>query len=179
LKVDHDSRQTIVTAQPLEKSLYPMTRLDSVDATMAWGRSLADTLSAGDVVALVGNLGAGKTHAAKGIVAGLGSALEVSSPTFTLVHEYPGSRLTAFHFDFYRLTSAPEVINIGWDDYLDANGVVIVEWADKFPELLPASSRWFRFKILPDGARCVEEAEGPGANHSIFAPPIDGDELDD
>jgi tRNA threonylcarbamoyladenosine biosynthesis protein TsaE len=140
-----------------------MTRLDNVDATMAWGRALGDTLSAGDVVALVGTLGAGKTHAAKGIVAGLGSVMEVSSPTFTLVHEYPGPRLTAFHFDFHRLTSAPEVINIGWDDYLDAAGVVIVEWADKFPQLLPASSRWFRFGILPDGSRSVEEVEREGS----------------
>jgi tRNA threonylcarbamoyladenosine biosynthesis protein TsaE len=164
LKLDHGILQTIVFAQRLEKPFYSMTRLDSVDDTMAWGRALAGTLSAGDVVALVGNLGAGKTHAAKGIVAGLGSAMEVSSPTFTLVHEYPGSRLTAFHFDFYRLTSAPEVINIGWDDYLDADGVVIVEWADKFPELLPASSRWFRFEILPDGSRSVEEVEREDSN---------------
>jgi tRNA threonylcarbamoyladenosine biosynthesis protein TsaE len=156
-----------------------MTRLDNVDATIAWGRTLADTLSAGDVVALVGTLGAGKTHAAKGIVAGLGSALEVSSPTFTLVHEYPGPRLAAFHFDFYRLTSAPEVINIGWDDYLDAGGVVIVEWADKFPELLPPSTRWFRFQILPDGARSVEELEASSVNPSDSTLPPHGDELDD
>jgi tRNA threonylcarbamoyladenosine biosynthesis protein TsaE len=158
-----------------------MTRLDNVDATIAWGRTLADTLSAGDVVALVGTLGAGKTHAAKGIVAGLGSSMEVSSPTFTLVHEYPGPRLTAFHFDFYRLTSAQEVINIGWDDYVDADGVVIVEWADKFPELLPANARWFRFEILPDGARSVEETEREelAASGSNLEPPPHRDELDD
>ena len=144
-----------------------MTRLENVDATMTWGRALAGTLAAGDVVALVGTLGAGKTRAAKGIVAGLGSAMEVSSPTFTLVHEYPGPRLTAFHFDFYRLTSASEVINIGWDDYLDAGGVVVVEWADKFPELLPATSRWFHFKILPDGTRSVEEVEREDSNPNL------------
>jgi len=156
-----------------------MTRLDNVDTTMAWGHALAGTLAAGDVVALVGTLGSGKTHATKGIVAGLGSAIEVSSPTFTLVHEYPAPRLTAFHFDFYRLTSAQEVINIGWDDYLDADGVVIVEWADKFPELLPASSRWFRFNILPDGSRCVEEVEGSSANGSNSRPSTHADELED
>lgn len=135
-----------------------MTRLATVDDTVAWGRALAGALRAGDVVALTGTLGAGKTHATKGIVAGLGSAAEVSSPTFTLVHEYAGPRLPAFHFDFYRLDTPQEVLNIGWDDYLDAGGVVIVEWADKFPDLLPAASRWFRFEILPDGARGVEEA---------------------
>lgn len=133
-----------------------MTRLSNVEETLAWGRTLAGTLRAGDVVALVGNLGAGKTHAAKGIVSGLGCTAEVSSPTFTLVHEYTGGRLTAFHFDFYRLDAAQEVLNIGWDDYLDAGGVVIVEWADKFPALLPEGTSWFRFTILPDGARGVE-----------------------
>lgn len=135
-----------------------MMRLATVDETVAWGRALAPGLHAGDVVALVGDLGTGKTHATKGIVQGLGSPAEVSSPTFTLVHEYGGPGLPAYHFDFYRLDAAEEVINIGWDDYLDAGGVVIVEWADKFPELLPANARWFRFTMLPDGARSVEEA---------------------
>ncbi len=133
------------------------TRLQQVEDTVAWGRRLAAQLAAGDVVALVGNLGAGKTHATKGIVAGLGSTAEVSSPTFTLVHEYTGGRLTAFHFDFYRLESAQEVLNIAWDDYLDGGGVVIVEWADRFPELLPDNTRWYHFDILPDGARQVEQ----------------------
>jgi tRNA threonylcarbamoyladenosine biosynthesis protein TsaE len=133
------------------------TRLAEVGDTVDWGRALASTLHAGDVVALVGNLGAGKTHATKGIVAGLGSDAEVSSPTFTLVHEYERGRLVAFHFDFYRLDSAQEVLNIAWDDYLDGGGVVIVEWADRFPELIPDGALWFHFEILPDGARQVVE----------------------
>jgi tRNA threonylcarbamoyladenosine biosynthesis protein TsaE len=143
-----------------------MTQLSSLDDTMAWGRALAGTLHAGDVVALAGALGAGKTHATKAIVAGLGSAAEVSSPTFTLVHEYTAPRLTVFHFDFYRLDAAQELINIGWDDYLDAGGLVIVEWADKFPSLLPPHTRWFRFEILPDGSRSVEEGEISNTNCS-------------
>ncbi len=133
------------------------TPLHHVEETLAWGRDLASGLVPGDVIALVGNLGAGKTHATKGIVAGLGSSSEVSSPTFTLVHEYGGGRLPAFHFDFYRLDSPQEVLNIAWDDYTDAGGVVIVEWADRFPELLPAHTRWFHFEILPDGTRQVQE----------------------
>jgi tRNA threonylcarbamoyladenosine biosynthesis protein TsaE len=134
-----------------------MTQLATEADTIAWGRALAGSLHAGEVVALVGTLGAGKTHATKGIVAGLGCDAEVSSPTFTLVHEYTGAGPTAFHFDFYRLEAAEEVINIGWDDYLDAGGVVIVEWADKFPELMPERTRWYRFEILPDGTRSVRE----------------------
>lgn len=133
-----------------------------MDETGAWGRTLSQSLNAGDVVALVGGLGAGKTHAAKGIVAGLGSPCEVSSPTFTLVHEYRGGRLPAFHFDFYRMELPGEVIGIGWDDYLDAGGVVIVEWADKFAEIIPATARWFRFTIVDDETRGVEEIEAPG-----------------
>ena len=133
------------------------TRLAEVEDTVTWGRALASTLNPGDVVALVGNLGAGKTHATKGIVAGLGSSAEVSSPTFTLVHEYEGGRLPAYHFDFYRLDSAQEVLNIAWDDYLDGGGVVIVEWADRFPELIPDGAKWFNFEILPDGTRQVVE----------------------
>lgn len=124
---------------------------------MAWGKNLATELRPGDVIAFVGNLGAGKTHATKGVVAGLGCNAEVSSPTFTLVHEYTGGRLAAFHFDFYRLNSADEVISIGWDDYLDAEGVVIVEWADLFHDLLPPKTRWFHFQIEPDATRSVEE----------------------
>lgn len=129
----------------------------SIEDTMAWGRQLAAQLHSGDVIALVGDLGAGKTHATKGIVAGLEGKSGVSSPTFTLVHEYLGGRLPVFHFDFYRLKSASEVIGIGWDDYLDAGGVVIVEWADRFPELLPENTRWFYFEILSDDTRVVEE----------------------
>ncbi len=134
-----------------------MTRLYSIEDTLAWGRQLATHLHPGDIVALVGTLGAGKTHATKGIVAGLDCAAGVSSPTFTLVHEYLGGRLPVFHFDFYRLKTAGEVIGIGWDDYLDAGGVVIVEWADLFPELLPENTRWFEFELLADDSRLVEE----------------------
>jgi tRNA threonylcarbamoyladenosine biosynthesis protein TsaE len=136
-----------------------MTKLAAADDTVAWGRALAQTLRAGDVVALMGNLGAGKTHATKGIVAGLGSPADVSSPTFTLVHEYAGGSVPAYHFDFYRMDSASEVLNIGWDDYLDAGGIVIIEWADKFPEIVPANARWFRFIILEDDTRSVEEVQ--------------------
>jgi tRNA threonylcarbamoyladenosine biosynthesis protein TsaE len=137
-----------------------MKILRSVHETSAWGHALAMSLRAGDVIALVGGLGAGKTHAAKGIVAGLGSPAGVGSPTFTLVHEYGGGRLPAVHFDFYRMESPAEVLGIGWDDYLDAGGVVIVEWADKFAEIIPATARWFQFTILGDETRGVEEVHG-------------------
>ena len=87
------------------------------------GRQAAAQVSSGSVIALVGGLGAGKTHWAKGLVAGLGSAAEVTSPTFGLVHEYPGGRVPVFHLDFYRLETPEELLGLGWDEYLDAGGV--------------------------------------------------------
>ncbi len=133
--------------------------LNTEAETVAYGARVAADLSAGDTLALVGDLGAGKTHFTKGIVAGLGCDASVTSPTFTLVHEYTGGRLPVFHFDFYRLESAEELLNIGWDDYLDASGVAVVEWADKFPDLLPANTQWWQFNIFPEGARTL--SQGP------------------
>ena len=126
------------------------------------GRLAAASARPGDVFALVGGLGAGKTHWTKGFVAGCGSASEVTSPTFGLVHEYPNGRLPLAHLDFYRLDSAAELIALGWDELLDQDGVIIAEWADKFPELLPDGTCWLRFEMDPDGSRTVSRIE-PGS----------------
>jgi tRNA threonylcarbamoyladenosine biosynthesis protein TsaE len=127
--------------------------IPSPEAMCDYGRAFAATAADGDVIALVGNLGAGKTHWTKGFVVGLGSDSTVTSPTFGLVHEYPGGRLPVFHFDFHRIDTADELLAIGWDDYLDRPGVIIAEWADKFPELLPPHTRWITIQALPDGTR--------------------------
>lgn len=132
--------------------------LNSVDETIAFGSKLAVDLKAGDVIALVGDLGAGKTHLTKGIVRGLDSEEDVTSPTFTLVHEYVAGRLPVYHFDFYRIDDPNEFMGIGWDDYLDGDGVVVVEWADKFPELLPPGSCWFKIEIQKDGVRQIHDS---------------------
>ena len=122
---------------------------------VALGRSLAEAMRGGEVIALTGGLGAGKTHLTKGIAAGLGCAGEVTSPTFSLVHEYSGGRLDLAHLDFYRLESAAELAALGWDELLDLGGVVVAEWADRFPEMLPEWTRWIRIELLPDGCRRV------------------------
>jgi len=127
--------------------------LPDAEATIAFGREFAAKLSAGDVLALCGDLGAGKTHFIKGLAAGLGATTEATSPTFTLIHEYPGGRLPLFHFDLYRLESEDDLLRIGFDDYLDAGGVLAIEWADKFPALLPRHTRWLRFRHHADGGR--------------------------
>lgn len=121
------------------------------------GRAAAVGVRPGMVIALIGGLGAGKTHWTKGFVAGLGSAAEVTSPTFGLVHEYPGGRLPVFHLDFYRLENADELIAIGWDEYLEAEGVVIAEWGDRFPEVLPPETIRLVFSIEEDGSRTVRQ----------------------
>lgn len=121
----------------------------------ALGANAARQATAGTVIALIGGLGAGKTHWTKGFVAGLGCVFEVTSPTFGFVHEYTGGRLSVFHFDFYRLESADDLISLGWDEYLDSGGIVVAEWGNKFPELLPKTTHWLTFQIEPDGSRVI------------------------
>jgi tRNA threonylcarbamoyladenosine biosynthesis protein TsaE len=115
-------------------------RTRSGEETVALGRRIATTLPARCVVLLIGNLGAGKTTLAKGIVAGLGAAPEeeVSSPTFTLIHEYSEH---VYHIDLYRLDMAVEVRGLGLDELFDREAVVLVEWGERFPELMP-DDRW-------------------------------------
>ena len=133
----------------------------SADETIALGRTVAAALRRGDVLALCGDLGAGKTHFVKGVAAGLSASASVTSPTFTLIHEYPGGRLPLYHFDFYRLEDEDEALKIGLDEYLDGDGACVIEWADKFPALLPPHTRWLRFTHREDGARVIDEIPAP------------------
>lgn len=124
--------------------------------THDFGRQLASTLRKGDVVALAGDLGAGKTHLVKGIAEGLGISSEVTSPTFTLIHEYSGGKFPLFHIDLYRLDFPEEALKIGLDEYLDSNGVTVIEWADKFAELIPKDARWVRLRPQEGDLREIE-----------------------
>jgi len=133
---------------------------NSVDETIAFAREWSRSLSPNDVVALVGDLGAGKTHFVKGLLQGLESADEVTSPTFTLLHEYRGGRLPVFHFDFYRLSHLAEIEEIGFDDYLEEGGIVVVEWADRFLQVFPERTRWLRIEA-PGAARRTIAEERP------------------
>lgn len=103
--------------------------------TEALGARLAQSLTGGAVVALCGDLGAGKTAFIRGMARGLGVQDRVTSPTFTIVNEYEGA-LPLFHFDLYRLAGANELFEIGWDDYLERGGVCAVEWSERAPEVL-------------------------------------------
>ena len=132
---------------------------NSVEETIAFAHSWVRTLAPNDVVALVGDLGAGKTHFVKGLLRGLESGEDATSPTFTLLHEYRGGRLPIFHFDFYRLKNRAEIEEIGFDDYLDEGGITAIEWADRFPQTLPERTRWVRFEILDEERRRIVEED--------------------
>ena len=119
---------------------------------MICGAQFGKDLPAGSSIALVGGLGMGKTHFTKGLLKGLGSEEVVTSPTFALLQEYQEGRLPVFHFDFYRLESEEEVLRLGWDDYTESGGLVVVEWADLFPGLLPEGTLWVHI-AEKDGGR--------------------------
>jgi tRNA threonylcarbamoyladenosine biosynthesis protein TsaE len=137
--------------------------------TKALGREFARNLARGDIVALSGELGAGKTQFVKGFVAGIGCNAEVTSPTFTLIHEYSGGRLPVYHFDFFRITNRHSAERLGLDDYFCGDGVSVVEWADKFPELIPKNAKWIRLAIKSDSERVIE-TQGTTASQPSTAP---------
>ncbi len=116
-------------------------RTKSEAETEAVGEALARTLTRGTVIAFTGDLGAGKTAFTRGLARGLGITERVTSPTFTIVNEYQGGRLPLFHFDMYRLESAEELFDIGWEDYLRRGGVCAVEWSEKVSDALSGCLR--------------------------------------
>ncbi|MDQ7041731.1 MAG: tRNA (adenosine(37)-N6)-threonylcarbamoyltransferase complex ATPase subunit type 1 TsaE [Rhodothermus sp.] len=129
---------------------------DSPEATLTLGRRLAKHLGPGDVVALYGDLGTGKTQLVKGIAAGLGiPETAVSSPTFTLVHEYRGGRLPLYHFDAYRLRTLEEFYDLGYEEYFYGDGVSVVEWADRIEPLLPPHTLRVRLEHLGGDRRRI------------------------
>ena len=109
---------------------------NSPEQTEAVGFALGQRLLPGTVIAYEGDLGAGKTAFTRGLARGLGSSEIVTSPTYTIVNEYLSGRIPLFHFDMYRLTSADDLWDIGWDDYLDRGGVCAVEWSENVKEAL-------------------------------------------
>ncbi len=130
--------------------------LNSLAETDRFGRFLAERLPDGAVVALIGTLGAGKTRLVQAVAEASGVPKGVvSSPTFVLLHEYDGDR-PIYHFDAYRLASAEEFRRLGPDDYFEGTGLTFVEWADKFPDVLPAERLEIRITVQENDVRCCE-----------------------
>lgn len=127
----------------------------SEDETIALGERIAAELPAKAVVLLIGNLGAGKTTLAKGIVKGLGGGApdDVSSPTFTLIHEYSRS---VYHIDLYRLDTPGQVATLGLDEIFDRRAIVLIEWGERFPELMPSDRIEIRLRETEEDSREIE-----------------------
>ena len=121
----------------------------SPEQTRQLGARLAKALKPGAVVAFTGDLGAGKTAFVSGMAQGLGVRERVTSPTFTIVNEYEGGRLPLFHFDMYRLGSADELFDIGWEDYMNRGGVCAVEWSENVAEAMETGT--IRVSIRREG----------------------------
>lgn len=112
-------------------------RTDSADDTAELGRKLGSMLQRGDNVCLIGDLGSGKTAFTGGLAKGLGISGYITSPTFTIVNEYEG-RLPLYHFDVYRISDVDEMLDTGYYEYIDGDGVTVIEWADLIKEILPS-----------------------------------------
>lgn len=135
-------------------------QLSSIDATEKLAKLIAPHLVRGDMIALSGDLGTGKTEFARALLHALGVGGDVPSPTFTLAQAYDAGGLTVTHFDLYRLKSASELEELGWDDAL-AEGVVIVEWPERAERRLPFNRLELHFSLAPDGTRsCAMEKFG-------------------
>ncbi len=140
--------------------------LASLDATMTFGHRLGPLLFPGAVVALVGPLGAGKTHLVRAIAEGLGirDSRVVSSPTFVLIQEY-SARLPIYHFDAYRLNTEQEFFDLGIHEYFTGDGVCLVEWADRVPGCLPDELLGVRIEVRGEESRRVT-VEGCGVRYA-------------
>src|SRR5581483_11564817 len=127
----------------------------SVEMTRALGEALARQLAPGDVIALQGELGAGKTNFVQGLARGLGITEDVNSPTFILANEYLSGRLPLYHIDVYRIENAEEAEGFGLDDYLNGEGVTVIEWADRIRDVLPHDVLWIELEYVDEQQRRI------------------------
>lgn len=155
--------------RPASPALWTIA-LPSRTATESFGRIIGRSLAGGETLAISGELGAGKTALVRGIAAGLGTpSNQVTSPTFVLIHEYEG-RLPLIHVDLYRLRSAAEAEGIGLQEYFQGNIVTAIEWADKFPDVLPVDRLNLSLEYKTPTARIAHMiAHGPRANTLLAA----------
>ena len=140
---------------------------NSPDETEALGAALGRILPSGTVIAYRGDLGAGKTAFTRGLAKGLGYRDMVTSPTYTIVNEYLGGRLPLFHFDMYRLGSAEDLWDIGWDDYLDRGGICAVEWSENVAEAMEDPVTVTIEKLGDTSRRITVEGGAPLADLSL------------
>jgi tRNA threonylcarbamoyladenosine biosynthesis protein TsaE len=136
----------------IDKGTYLIT---SEAETRALGLAIASAAEPGDIVALIGDLGTGKTALTKYIAEGLGIKEDVISPTFTIVKEYRSGRLPLYHFDVYRLSNGWELLDTGAEDYLEDSGLSVIEWADIVADVLPPDALVVMIEYAEEGARRI------------------------
>lgn len=124
------------------------------EETLFIGKTIGENLTVTDIVALIGELGSGKTCLTQGIARGIGvpEGSQITSPSFTLINEYQG-RVILYHFDLYRLTGTRDIEDMGYEEYLFGDGVSVIEWADKIKDILPEQTLFISFKYLDENNR--------------------------
>lgn len=140
----------------------------NVEETQRIAAVLAKVVVPGTVIALEGDLGAGKTHFTQGLARGLGVGEAVTSPTFNVMSVYDQGRLPLYHFDLYRLEDALELEDIAFYDYVEADGVSCIEWAAKFPEEIPAQALWISITTREDNVRSIEVRTASGETQVLI-----------
>lgn len=140
----------------------------NVEETQRIAAALAKVVVPGTVIALEGDLGAGKTHFTQGLARGLGVGEAVTSPTFNVMSVYDQGRLPLYHFDLYRLEDALELEDIAFYDYVEADGVSCIEWAAKFPEEIPAQALWISITTREDNVRSIEGRTASGETQVLI-----------
>jgi tRNA threonylcarbamoyladenosine biosynthesis protein TsaE len=145
--VDKDNPLTLISDDPSE--------------TFQIGRLIGETLKEGAIVALIGELGAGKTGLTQGIARGLGveEGYQITSPTFTLINEYPG-RLHLVHLDVYRLSGSPDLSDLGYEEFFFSKSVTVIEWAERIQEVLPDKTIFIKMTYLDQNRRRIELSGG-------------------
>ena len=140
----------------------------NVEETQRIAAALPKVVVPGTVIALEGDLGAGKTHFTQGLARGLGVGEAVTSPTFNVMSVYDQGRLPLYHFDLYRLEDALELEDIAFYDYVEADGVSCIEWAAKFPEEIPAQALWISITTREDNVRSIEVRTASGETQVLI-----------
>lgn len=130
---------------------------NNIEETINLGRIIGEELNRGNIIALIGELGSGKTCITRGIARGMGISEEfhITSPTFTLINEYPG-RIPLYHLDVYRLSGSGDLEDLGYEEYFYGKGAIVIEWADKIKDIIPPDSIFVYLKYLGEMKREIE-----------------------
>ncbi len=129
--------------------------VSSQEELISLGRWFGEGLTGNEIIALQGPLGAGKTTFVKGIAEAIGISEIIISPSFVLLREYESGKFPLFHFDWYRIDASREVEKIGYWDYIEMDGIKIIEWPNKFPNLVPDDAKWIKIEMLEDGRKLI------------------------